>query len=128
MDYLNSLMIKPEIEVIIDEIDGRKKHSFKNKSGEETRLATFFDREDVCGKLIINMKSVKKFEHLGIKIELIGAIEQNQDKKNCTKFITLTRDLEPPSSICNEVTTLPFRFTNVEKQYESYFGVAMRVR
>lgn len=128
MDYLNSLMIKPEMEIIIDEIDGRKKSSFKSKNGEATRLATFFDREDVCGKLIINIKSVKRFEHLGIKVELIGAIEQVQDRKNCTKFITLTRDLEPPSSISNEVTTLTFKFTNVEKQYESYFGESMRVR
>lgn len=127
MDFFNSLVTKPDMEIIIDEIDGRKKYPFKSKDNKEVRLPTYYDREDVCGKLILSLKSAKKFEHQGIKVELIGAIEHLTDKKNVTKFITLTRDIEPPSTITNDVSTC-FRFNNVEKLYESYIGTNMQVR
>lgn len=128
MEYFSSLVTKPDLEIILDEIDGRKKYPFKTRKGDEVRLPTFHDREHVSGKLIINLKSAKKLEHTGIKIELVGCIEHLQDKKNVSKFITLTRDLEPAGVITNEITTLPFKFTNVEKQYESYIGNNMQVR
>ncbi len=127
MNYLNSLVTKPDIEIIIDEIDNRKKHSFKDLQNKQVRLPTFYDREDICGKVVISVKS-NKFEHQGIKIELIGLIDNVTDKKLSSKFITLTRDLEAPSTITNEVSTYNFRFNNVEKQYETYNGISMKVR
>ena len=45
-------------------------------------------------------------EHTGIKIELTGQIEQNTDKKNPSRFISMTRDLEPPGIINNEITNI----------------------
>ena len=128
MDYLNSFMIKPDIDISIDNIPGRKEFSFKQKAGEVLKLPTFYDREDVTGKLTINIKSCKKFEHLGIKVELVGCIENIFEKRIISKFITLAKDLEPPSSITNEITTLKFKFSNVEKEYESYTGTDVRVR
>lgn len=128
MDYFSSLVSKPEIEIILDEKDGRKKYPFKTRKGDEIRLPTYHDTEHVSGKVIINLKSAKKLEHNGIKVELVGCIEHLQDKKNVSKFITLTRDLEPAGIITNEVTTLTFKFTNVEKQYESYIGNNLQIR
>jgi vacuolar protein sorting-associated protein 26 len=61
-------------------------------------------------------------EHTGIKIELTGQIEQNTDKKNPSRFISMTRDLEPPGIINNEITNINFEFKNVEKQFETYRG------
>lgn len=127
MDYFSSLITKPDIEIVIDEVENRKKYPFKTPKGE-IRLPTFFDREHVSGKLIINLKSAKRLEHTGIKIELVGCIEHLQDKKNVSKFIALTRDLEAPGILTNEITKLEFKFTNVEKQYESYLGNSMQVR
>lgn len=122
------MISKPTIDIIIDEIPGRKKLEIKEKSGEGVKLATFRDRENITGKVIINLNKIKKFEHKGIKIELIGMIENLHDKKNVSKFINLTKDLEPPAFITTEITNINFSFTNVEKQYETFRGNNMQVR
>lgn len=127
MDYLTSFVTKPEMEIHLDGIEGRKKYPFKTNKGE-VRLTTYHDRETVTGKLFINLKSAKKLEHQGIKIELVGCLEHLQDKKNVSRFIALTRDLEPPGTITNEKTQLDFKFGNVEMEYESYLGTNMQVR
>jgi vacuolar protein sorting-associated protein 26 len=115
-------MSKPTVDIIINEIPGRKRFTIKEKSGESLSLPAFSDREDVSGKVIINLNKIKKLEHTGIKIELIGLIEQINDKKNASRFITITRDLEPSGILTNEVTNLSFEFKNVEKQYETFRG------
>jgi vacuolar protein sorting-associated protein 26 len=92
------------------------------------KLPTFFDRENVSGKVIINLNKSKKFDHTGIKIELMGMIEHMHDKKNMSRFISLTRDLEPPGILTTEISNMNFNFTNVEKQYETYRGNNMSVR
>jgi vacuolar protein sorting-associated protein 26 len=58
----------------------------------------------------------------------MGLIENLQDKKNILRFISLTRDLEPPGVINNEITNLTFTFNNVEKEYETYRGTNVQVR
>ena len=58
--------------------------------------STFQDGEDVKGNIAINFKGSSKLEHQGIKIELIGVIENQFDKTQSTKFLSLMRDLEPP--------------------------------
>jgi vacuolar protein sorting-associated protein 26 len=67
-------------------------------------------------------------EHTGIKIELTGQIEQNSDKKNPSRFISMTRDLEPSGVITNEITNINFEFKNVEKQFETYRGNNISVK
>ena len=76
----------------------------------------------------MNLNKLKKLEHTGIKIDLTGSIEQPNDKKNVSKFITITRDLEPAGIITNEITNIPFEFKNVEKQYETYRGNNIMVK
>jgi len=115
-------MNKPTVDIIINEIPGRKRYTVREKTGDSVKLPTFFDREDISGKVIINLNKIKKLEHTGIKIELTGSIEQLNDKKNVSRFITITRDLEPAGILTNEVTNLSFEFKNVEKQYETYRG------
>ena len=106
----------------------RKRISIKEKNGDMTKLPTFNDRENVTGKVIINLNKTKKMEHTGIKIELVGLIENLQDKKNVSRFISLAKDLEPPGSLSTEITNLPFSFSSVEKQFETYRGNNMQVR
>jgi vacuolar protein sorting-associated protein 26 len=95
---------------------------------EFIKLPTYHDRENVIGKVIINLNKIKNLEHKGIKIELMGVIENLQDKKSISRFIALTRDLEPPGTMTNEITNLTFAFNNVEKQYETYRGNNVQVR
>jgi len=115
-------MNKPTVDIIINEVPGRKRYNVREKSGESLKLPTFYDREDISGKVIINLNKIKKLEHTGIKIDLTGQIEQLNDKKNVSRFITITRDLEPAGIITNEVTNINFEFKNVEKQFETYRG------
>ncbi len=100
----------------------------KNKTGEITKLPTFYDRENVTGKVIINLNKTKKLEHFGIKIELFGTIQNLQEKTNFSRFISLAKDLEPPGILSTEISNLPFSFSGVEKQFETYRGNNMQVR
>ena len=119
---------KPTLDLLINEISGRKKLTIREKSGETQNLLVFHDREDISGKIILNLNKLKKLEHTGIKIELCGFIEQKNDKKNLSKFITITKDLEPAGIITNEITNINFEFKNVEKQYETYRGNNVSVK
>lgn len=121
-------MAKPTIDIIIDEVPGRKKTKIREKNGDNVKLPTFYDRENITGKVIINLNKTKKLDHQGIKIELLGLIEHYQDKKNLSRFITLAKDLEPAGSLTQEITNFNFSFSNVEKQYETYRGNNMMVR
>ncbi len=116
------------MDIIIDEIPWRKRISIREKSGEATKLPTFYDRENVTGKVIINLNKTKKLEHTGIKIELVGIIENLQDKKNVSRFISLAKDLEPPGILSTEISNLPFSFSSVEKQFETYRGNYTQVK
>ena len=69
----------------------------------------------------------KKLEHMGIKVELIGLIEMLQDRSNTYEFTSLVRELEPPGELVGE-KAYPFEFTGVDKQYESYDGINVRLR
>ena len=65
-----------EIEILIDE--KRKKSWYRDKSGEIFKLPTFYDKENVTGKVIIALNNTKKLDHIGIKIEVIGSIGKIQ--------------------------------------------------
>lgn len=114
--------------MIIDEVAGRKKLTISDKNNENVKLPVFYDRENITGKVIVNLNKNKKVEHQGIKVELLGLIESYQDKKNVSRFISLAKDLEPPGILTNDITNLTFSFSNVEKQYETYRGNNMMVR
>jgi vacuolar protein sorting-associated protein 26 len=87
-----------------------------------------YDQEEVSGKIIINIGSAKTFEHKGIKLELLGVIENLKDKKDSLKFISLTNELESIGMLNKEVTTYPFKFSNVQKLYETYRGNTRNVK
>lgn len=136
MNFINSLVTKPEIEIEIDEIQPRKKYIYKQKLKNkltskteliETSVPVFYDRESIIGKVNINIKSLQKYEHEGIKIDLIGQIEDKKAKKTI-KFITISKELEPSSILSNENSSFSFKFQNVQKQYETYIGSNMNVR
>lgn len=61
-----------EIEIIIE--DKRKKEGFRDKNGQIIKLPTFYDKDNIRGKVIVTLHDTDKLEHLGIKIEVIGSI------------------------------------------------------
>lgn len=80
------------------------------------------DKEDVNGKVGIYLQKGKPIEHMGIWVELLGLIENSFDKTQNFQFLNLTRELEPPGTLSNDMT-YDFDFKNVEKAYESYQGI-----
>lgn len=64
---------------------------------------------------------------MGVRVELVGVIENLYDPKQNSTFLQLVRDLEPPGAITDN-TAYDFAFGRVEKMYESYNGVIVRVR
>ena len=88
--------------------------------------------EDMVGKLNFVLKKGKKFEHQGIKIELYGRIgikhiDITYEKNQTSDFISLSRELEPPGAITQNVS-IPFSFNKVDKSYETYTGRYCKLR
>jgi len=66
-------------------------------------------------------------EHQGIRVELLGIIENTVDKSQSTTFVQLTRDLEPAGTLTDNVS-YDFAFNRVEKAFETYTGIAIKLR
>jgi len=90
------------------------------------KLPIFIGNESVTGKVTVSSGG-KKIEHNGAKVELIGQIEMNYDRGNHYEFVSIVSELAPPGDITSDAT-YSFDFQNVEKQYESYNGIGVRLR
>jgi vacuolar protein sorting-associated protein 26 len=127
MELISSLLSKPPvIKVFFD--NEKEKLKIKNSKDELIDYSAYSDTDIIKGKIIIELNKNKNFEHMGIKVELVGTIENYKDKKQNSKFISLTKDLEPAGFLNNEITQLEFEFSGVEKQYETYRGLNTGVK
>lgn len=115
-----------DIDVRLDGEHEREHVDVKVDSATET-LPLYHDGESVRGTVVIQPRSGKRVTHDGIKIELIGSIELFFDRGNHYEFLSLGHELAAAGEI-RTVQALPFEFKNVEKQYESYNGVNVRLR
>eukprot|EP01035_Chromulina_nebulosa_P020163 gene20163-26176_t len=95
-------------------------------SSSPTINITFNGNEAIIGKVDVVVPSGKKYEHLGIKIEMIGHIELYFDKGNNIKFTHLVRELEA-AGVLSQSKTFNFEFST-EKPYETYSGLNVRLR
>ena len=116
-----------QIEVKLQKVEGRKSATMKDRNGSSYKAPVFMDGEDVKGKVFVNLSNKKKLDHMGIRVELVGIIENLFDKTQNSTFLQLVRDLEPPGSLTDNMT-YDFAFNRVEKQFESYNGIVVRVR
>jgi len=62
------------IDIFFDNLDGRKNVPVKDKDGSIVKLPLFQGEDDISGKCEISIGNSKKFEHTGIRVELIGKI------------------------------------------------------
>jgi vacuolar protein sorting-associated protein 26 len=81
----------------------------------------------VKGTVKIDLNKGKKLDHTGIRVELIGQLENLVDSKQSSTFLQLVRDLDPPGALTDN-QTYPFEFKKSEKQFESYNGIMVRIR
>ncbi|KAJ1632979.1 vacuolar protein sorting-associated, partial [Pavlovales sp. CCMP2436] len=117
----------PTIDIRFDEAETRKRVPV-TVGGKTTALYLFLAQDDVRGTVHVDPPRGKsRLEHMGIKIELIGRIEVASERSGKSEFTSLVRELEPPGELLG-ARTFPFEFCNVEKQYESYDGINVRLR
>ena len=91
------------------------------------RVLLYTGSSDVTGVASLKLPAGKKYEHGGIKLELIGQIELAYDKSNSFQFIALVQPLEGAGTLM-EAKEYPFKFAGVEKTAETYHGVNVRLR
>jgi len=117
----------PIVEIKIDGLDKRKHIPVKDKEGQSVKLPLYTGDDDISGTVELSMGKLKKFEHQGVKVELIGHIECLTDPKLSSDFMSMGRELEP-TGILQEDKTYKFTFNKFEKSYENYSGTGIRLR
>ncbi|KAG0040035.1 Vacuolar protein sorting-associated protein 26B [Podila clonocystis] len=120
-----------DVQVVFKGEEERKMVEVKVDKDRREKFPLYFDGETVAGKINIRVKDGKKLEHNGIKIEFVGNIgkcpQLFYDRGNHYEFSSLQQELAVPGEL-RASTTLDFEFKNVEKMYESYHGINVKLR
>lgn len=124
--YWNSL----DIDIKFDGEENRKLIDARAKDMENSALAPLFDAmETVSGKVTLRPRNERRVEHNGVKVQFIGTVEQINLGKvvDHSDFISLTHELAGPDEI-RHAETYNFSFKNIDKPFESYSGMRVRLR
>lgn len=143
------------IDIEFKDAEGRpfkKLLKMKSKTGAEEEIPLYTTKDDFHGEVysaimpqfeakaqslihlshpqirVTPLTTGKKIEHQGIKVQLLGQIELASERGTHHEFVSLVRELAPPGEFPDNVKTFPFEFRNVELQYDSYRGPAVRCR
>ncbi|KAI8910250.1 putative PEP8-vacuolar protein sorting/targeting protein, partial [Gorgonomyces haynaldii] len=117
-----------DVEIGLNGEDTRKKIEAKIDKDKKAMYPLYFDGESVSGKAVqVRIREGKRLEHLGIKVEFVGQIQLFYDRGNHYEFLSLSQELAAPGELRSS-TTFDFEFKNVEKQYESYSGINVKLR
>lgn len=92
-----------------------------------TALPLFTEIETVSGRVTLTVDDGKSLQHRGLSIEFVGAIEMLYDRERSQDFTSLVRHLDDPG-VLSGVQQYTFAFTNVEKAYDTYGGINVRLR
>ncbi|KAL3476346.1 vacuolar protein sorting-associated protein 26-domain-containing protein [Aspergillus californicus] len=116
-----------DIDVVLEDGDERQMVDTKLDKGHREKVPLYMDGESVKGAVTVRPKDGKRLEHTGIKVQFIGTIEIFYDRGNHHEFLSLVQELAAPGEL-QHPQTFPFNFKNVEKQYESYNGINVKLR
>ncbi|GFZ49124.1 Vacuolar protein sorting-associated protein 26 [Saitozyma sp. JCM 24511] len=125
--FFNFAASPVELEIKLAGEDDRRQVEVKGEKDQKVMCPVYYDGESVTGQVNVRVKDGKKFSHEGIRIELIGSIELFYDRGNHYEFVSLSQELAGPGEM-RQAQTFDFTFKNVEKQYESYSGINVRLR
>lgn len=90
-------------------------------------LPLYTETETVGGRITIALKDGKSIQHRGVTVEFVGTIEMLYDRENSQEFTSLLRHLDDPGTLSG-VRQYSFQFTNVDKAYDTYSGINVRLR
>ncbi|KAA1089507.1 Vacuolar protein sorting-associated protein 26B [Puccinia graminis f. sp. tritici] len=116
-----------DVEVRLEGEEERKSVEVKVDKDKKERCPVYLDGEGVTGQVIIRVREGKGIKHEGVKVEFVGSIELFYDRGNHFEFHTLSQELASPGEL-KAIQTYDFSFKNVEKQYESYQGINVKLR
>ncbi|GIL50500.1 hypothetical protein Vafri_6639 [Volvox africanus] len=105
----------------------KKTAPVKTKTGETEDINLFTNKDNILGEIRVTPLTTKKFEHQGIRVQLVGQIELLSERGSPHDFVNLVRELAPGGELPTS-KTFPFEFRNVELQYDSYRGSQVRCR
>lgn len=135
-----------DIDIVLQDTDDRQTVDVKLDKNRREKAPLYLDGESVRGAVTIRPKDGKRLEHTGIKVQFVGTIgkayiydsakynslhkgtlEMFFDRGTHHEFLSLQTELASPGELQHPVT-LPFAFKNVEKAYESYHGINVKLR
>lgn len=144
MSYFFSTPV--DIDIVLEDSDDRSMVDVKLDKNRREKVPLYMDGESVKGAVTVRPKDGKRLEHTGIKVQFIGTIGGNMelecsghvrlipnpaemffDRGNHYEFLTLNQELAAPGDL-QHPQTFDFNFKNVEKQYESYNGINVKLR
>jgi len=115
------------VDIRLEGEDERKQVEVKLEKERRESSPVYFDGESVIGQATIRVRDGKKLVHEGIKVEFVGSIELFYDRGNHYEFLSLSQELAAPGEM-RQAQTFDFHFKNVEKQFESYQGINVKLR
>jgi len=129
MSWLPGFQAGVDADILLSGEDERKIVEVKtadNKDRKET-CPVYYDGESVKGQVVIRTKDGKAVKHDGIKAEFVGSIDLFYDRGNHYEFLSMASELASAGEL-RGAQTFDFEFKNVEKQYESYNGINVKLR
>ncbi|KAF2153072.1 vacuolar protein sorting-associated protein 26 [Myriangium duriaei CBS 260.36] len=125
MSYFFSTPV--DIDIVLEDTDERPTVDVKLDKNRREKAPLYLDGESVKGAVTVRPKDGKRLEHTGIKVQFVGTIELFYDRNVSHEFLSLQTELAAPGEL-QHPHTFPFHFKNVEKPYESYSGINVRLR
>lgn len=143
-----------DIDIVLEDADERQTVDVKLDKNRREKAPLYMDGESVKGAVTVRPKDGRRLEHTGIKVQFIGLIGTSRmkdstqyrdysflseyftnrtrvemffDRGNHYEFLSLGQELAAPGEL-QHPQTFPFNFKNVEKQYESYNGINVKLR
>ncbi|KAI9816395.1 MAG: Vacuolar protein sorting-associated protein 26 [Thelocarpon impressellum] len=117
MSYFFSTPV--DIDVVLEDGDERQMVDVKLDKNRREKAPLYMDGESVKGAVTVRPKDGKRLEHTGIKMFF--------DRGNHYEFLSLGQELAAPGDL-QHPQTFDFNFKNVEKQYEAYNGINVKLR
>lgn len=131
-----------DVDVKLEGEEVRKQVEIKGEKERSISCPVYYDGESVTGQIAIHVRDGKKVSHDGIKVEFVGSIgktlfyrvicfncvsELFYDRGHHHEFLSLSQELAAPGEM-RQAQTYDFNFKNVEKQFESYHGINVKLR
>ena len=119
--YINK---PPNINIYVDQ-SNHSNTFLPNLQGELIEYPTFYTSDLITGRVQINLNGQNEFNHSGIRIELIGIIENffnfssSNNNNNINKFLSINYDLCSPGILRNDINYFNYSFNNIKNNFQS---------